>query len=261
MTTAFLDGDIICYRAASVLKENDGWSDDDTRVPLSEAEAIRTAMTTAENWQFAAGCDEAIICLTGRENFRRRVLSTYKANRSDKPPPATLAAVKDALGKLPNARLVEGLEADDLMGILLTNGRYPDGVCVTLDKDLRTIPGRHLNPVRKEGGPVPKVITVTPEEGLVWWLTQALTGDKVDGYSGCPGIGPKKAEAILAGTPSVQALWPKVVSAFVKAGLTEADALAQARVARILHASDYDRIGKRIGLWSPSGPEWIPLVP
>lgn len=259
MATALLDGDIIAYRAASVLKVN-AW-DPTQKDPLSEAEAIGTAKTTAENWQYAAGCDQSIICLTGTENFRYRVLPTYKSNRSGKPPPDTLAAVKAALGAMPNARLVEGLEADDLMGIMLTNGRYPDAVCVTLDKDLRTIPGRHLNPIPKPGAKANPILTVTAADGLVWWLTQTLIGDKVDGYVGCPGIGPVNAALILKGTPTVQALWPKVVAAFVGKGLTEADALVQARVARILHASDYDRVEKRIGLWSPTSPHWIPLVP
>lgn len=262
MTTALLDGDIISFRAAAVLKDDDSWdAEPGKRIPLTEDEAIRTAKITVENWQYAAGCARSIICLTGAENFRYRVLSTYKSNRSDKPPPATLAAVKAALGAMPNARLVEGLEADDLMGIMLTNGRYPDAVCVTNDKDLRTVPGRHLNPIPKPGAKANPILTVTESEALVWWLTQTLIGDKVDGYSGCPGIGPVNAAKLLTGRQAVDALWPKVVAAFVSKGLTGSDALVQARVARILHASDYDRIGKRIGLWSPSGPEWIPLVP
>ena len=50
------------------------------------------------------------------------------------------------------------------------------------------------------------------------------------------------------------ALWAVVLAAYEKAGLTEADALAQARVARILRASDYDFKQKKVKLWNPPKP-------
>ena len=42
------------------------------------------------------------------------------------------------------------------------------------------------------------------------------------------------------------------MAAFEKKGLTESDALVQARVARILRASDYDFAAKKPILWSVS---------
>ena len=256
MPTALLDGDIIAYRASAVLTE-DPWDTDGPKVPLSEQEAIRVAKLLAITWMELAGCDKSIICLTGKNNFRKRILPSYKENRKGTLPPASLKAVKAALLNIPGARLVEGLEADDLMGIMLTNGRYPEAVCVTIDKDLRTVPGRHLNPVSKTGV-VPEVVVTTAEEGMRWWLTQALTGDKVDGYSGLPGTGPVKAEKILRGVP-MGSLWDAVRGAFLAQGLTEEDALTQARVARILQAEDYDKVSKEILLWHPAAPVRIPL--
>ena len=34
-----------------------------------------------------------------------------------------------------------------------------------------------------------ETIDITPEEGAMWHLTQTLSGDNTDGYSGVPGIG------------------------------------------------------------------------
>jgi DNA polymerase-1 len=84
-------------------------------------------------------------------------------------------------------------------------------------------------------------------------------GDTTDGYPGCQGIGPKKAEAILREaldpkiiTPHDQRLmWEAVVAAFKKAELTEDFALQMARVARILRVEDYDFQNKCPILWTP----------
>jgi DNA polymerase-1 len=72
-------------------------------------------------------------------------------------------------------------------------------------------------------------------------MYQTLVGDTSDGYPGCPGIGPVKAEKVLGMPPN----WQDVVGAYRAAKLTEADALVQARVARIL------RYGETPGTWTP----------
>jgi DNA polymerase-1 len=94
-------------------------------------------------------------------------------------------------------------------------------------------------------------VEVSEDEADYWHLFQTLTGDQTDGYSGCPGIGPKKAEAILQHPDNQDDLWGVVVRTFVKAGLNEDEALVQARVARILRASDYDFEKKEPILWTP----------
>ena len=94
-------------------------------------------------------------------------------------------------------------------------------------------------------------------------MMQTLTGDTTDGYTGCPGIGPKTAEKILQaalaeGTTEAnpaqlrEIYWQHVVKAYAKAGLSEEEALTQARVARICRNSDYDFKTKQVILWSPN---------
>jgi len=79
-------------------------------------------------------------------------------------------------------------------------------------------------------------------------LLQALTGDSVDGYPGCPGIGPKRAERLL----NKETSWETVVAAYAKEGLDEEYALAQARVARILRWDEYNIKKEEVILWTPS---------
>jgi DNA polymerase-1 len=116
---------------------------------------------------------------------------------------------------------------------------------VTMDKDLKTIPGTLWHLDQKLNG---KKIQVTDKDAWEWFLTQTLTGDVTDGFPGCPGIGPVSAKKLLE---TKGANWDTVKHAYIKAGLTEDDALVQARCARILHASDWDFEKSEVILWKP----------
>jgi DNA polymerase-1 len=126
------------------------------------------------------------------------------------------------------------------MGILATNPHSKtQKIIVSQDKDMKTIPtqvwdGKDL-------------VTITEGEANYRHLYQTLIGDAADGYKGCPGVGPVKATKLLDADPT----WATVVAAYTKAGLTEADALTQARLARILRWSDWDAEKKEPILWTP----------
>ena len=107
--------------------------------------------------------------------------------------------------------------------------------------NLRQIPGKLYN--------FDETITIEPEAGARWHLIQSISGDQTDGYGGVPGIGVKRAEALFK---EKGYSWKTVVSAFKDKGLTEEDALVNARLARILTADDYDFERKEPKLWSPS---------
>jgi 5'-3' exonuclease len=142
-----------------------------------------------------------------------------------------------------------GLEADDVLGIFAT--RDPKAIICSMDKDMKTIPCNLWNGT--------DLLKVSEAEADYFHLHQTLTGDTTDGYPGCPGIGPVKAAKLLDAPMKpelltevrVPALWKVVVVAFEKAGLTEEDALRQARLARILRDCDWDSKNKEPILWSP----------
>lgn len=255
MTLALIDGDLIAYRSAVVQQKAYNWGDGVTSNALtgSPQEAIDAALQLTLAWAKLARCRDIRVLLTGSGNFRKRILPSYKANRGTGKPLVYFQVVEAMWARFACDR-VDGLEADDLMGILLTTPKYADAVCVTLDKDLRTIPGRHLNPLKEQ-----KAVVVEEPEANWRWLMQTLMGDTSDGYTGIPKVGPKKAEAILGSDRTLTAMWPRVVAAYRKAGLTEDDALLQARVARILRREDYDLTTKEILLWHETTPVRIPL--
>ena len=206
---------------------------------------------------------EPVLCLTDSEgNYRFGVLPTYKGKRSNVKKPLVLKPFKQYLIDERGAYFRPRLEGDDVMGILATraNPKKEERVIVSVDKDMKTIPGLVCRwPIEKE----PRLIS--EEEADYWHMFQTLTGDATDGYSGCPGIGPKKAEAILSKDSIWQRFgthyddsqlsslrWQAVVEVYKKNGLSEVEALTQARVARILRASDYNFEKKEPILWTPS---------
>ena len=131
------------------------------------------------------------------------------------------------------------LEADDAMGIFST--QYPGNLIISPDKDMKQIPGKLYN--------LDETFTISPEQGAAWHLSQTLSGDSTDGYSGVPGIGVKRAETLFK---KEGYSWKTVVKAYEDKGLTEQDALVNARLARILTVDDYDSKRKLAKLWTPT---------
>lgn len=177
-------------------------------------------------------------------NFRKDLSPTYKGNREGSRKPVAFPEVRQWMMEEWTSYNRPKLEGDDVLGILATEPRLEpaeEKIVVSGDKDLLTIPGLHW--LLSEG----ELKEVSEEEADYNFLHQALTGDKTDGYPGCPGIGPKRADAILAESPT----WDAVKAAYEAKGLLEEAALEQARLARILRASDYDFKRKQPILWTP----------
>ncbi len=142
-----------------------------------------------------------------------------------------------------------GFEGDDVMGILATHPKLiREKIIVSIDKDMETIPSDDCRWGTDEAS---SRGSIRPIEADYYHMLQTLTGDTTDGYKGCPGIGPKKAEAILAGTFEDPQNCGLVVAAYEKAGLTEDDPIVQARMAASSAPSDYDFTKKEPILWNP----------
>ena len=256
MTTALVDADILAYQAAAASEHPIQWNDDLWTLHAFEGEGERRFDEMLDNITKAVEADKVVLALSDSENWRKAVLPTYKSNRAATRKPLLLKHLKDrALDKY-EAFLRPTLEGDDCLGILGTMKTHGDCIICSIDKDFKTIPGRHYNFGRKE------FFEVTPQQADYWHMMQTLTGDTTDGYTGCPSIGPKTAAKILQAaldegihwaTPQQlrEIYWQHVVKAYAKAGLSEEEALTQARVARICRSSDYDFKTKQVILWSP----------
>lgn len=241
MRTILVDADIIAYRVSSALEKAIDWGEDLWTLHADASEGRAAINVAVDRIINGLNADDLVVCLTDPINFRTKVYPPYKGNRNARKP-LILGEMKRYLAENFPSYQRPGLEADDIMGILSTHPKIIKGekVVVTVDKDLRSVPGlfAHMDTMEVE--------EITEAAADYQHLYQTLTGDNTDGYPGCPGVGPKTAEKIL-----VDPTWDAVVAAFNKAGFGEEEALVQARVARILRACDYDFKNKEVKLWTP----------
>lgn len=241
MATLLVDADIMCFQCAAVNEVTFQWDEEVSSTVIERDEAIDCLEQFIRNLKRDTGVKDLLFCFSSSPNWRHEVLPTYKSNRK-KEKPSLFYVLQDYVSENYPTKIKPNLEADDVMGILATMkpGQY---IIASLDKDLFQIPGRHYNWRKRE------MTDVSLEEADWHFYMQVLTGDPTDGYYGCPGVGPKTAERILAEAGANP--WPAIVEQYRMKGLTEDDALVQARVARILRRSDYDFKAKMPKLWVP----------
>jgi hypothetical protein len=137
--------------------------------------------------------DDIIGYMTGKGNFRDEVAVTapYKGNRTGNAKPYHFNLLREYMEKSWNFEVVNGMEADDALGIYAYAHDPEDYVLVTIDKDIDMIRGHHYGFVKDHK------YYITEEEGIRNFYLQILTGDKVDNIIGLKGIGPVKAKRIL----------------------------------------------------------------
>ena len=175
------------------------------------------------------------------KELRKTIDPEYKGNRVKRKPCGYLKLKNWAMETYPSV-MKPTLEADDVLGILATKGDIKDFVLISPDKDMMQIPCR-IYDLKNE-------YTQTPEAALRKLYEQTLTGDQTDGYSGCKGVGPKRAGVILDSVKD-QNYWPAVVDAYKEADMSEEDALRNLRLARILQAGDWDAKKQQPILFTP----------
>jgi len=276
MRLALIDTDIVAYAVAFKSEEEFDFAASGTKAKvIDKATCWRLCdMVIAKHCE-AVKADQPIICLTDpKVNFRKQFDPTYKHNRKDAVPPALLQLAKEYLFENYRSYIKPRLEADDVMGILATRPRLlgkgvTDVVIVSEDKDMRTIPAHVYNPNYPHLG----ILDITKTEAMQFHLWQTITGDQTDGYPGCKGLGaggdfdPERGEFVLGPRAMPYAhdaltlnkpleMWDNVIEAYASKGLTEDDAIRQARLARILWADDYNFKNNKIRRWNPTCLFW-----
>ena len=247
MLKILIDADMFAFRACASCEQEINWGNDTwtLHVNLNEAKAkftdtLEYAIEKAlEKMQFS-GDYQTIFCFSDKENFRKHILATYKINRAGKRKPVGYQALVEWVRENFTTKTVASLEADDVMGIIATKDKTPC-LIISGDKDMKCIPCYHYDFLRDE------FCEVSEEEAEYWFFYQTLMGDSTDGYSGCPKVGKMTAGRLL----DTNCSWNTVVSAYKKAGLSENVAIQQARVAKILLATDYDFKKNEVILWKP----------
>jgi DNA polymerase-1 len=250
--TALIDADIVAFQQAIKCQDTiEGFTEEPiVRLTRDEAWLHSEIDSFIEYLLEKTEATKAIICLSGKDNFRYDVLPSYKHNRKDTDPPLLLSAAHKYLESNYKTRRKDRLEADDVMGILSTDGREFQGkrIICTTDKDLYQIPGYIFNWNKADRG----VEEITHEVADMFHMVQTLVGDTADGYQGVLGIGEGTAyKLLLEGLQDHKTMWETVVEVYEDNGCAEEDALCMARVARMCRYQDYDFINQKEILWNP----------
>lgn len=249
MRTLLIDGDILVYRITAAAEVPIDWGNDLWTLHADMSECRDALDRQIDMYLEELKADDVILAFSPDRNFRYRVYPQYKSHRQGKRKPVTYVPLKTYAHEKYKTFERPDLEGDDVLGILATSPVIVKGekVIVSLDKDLKTIPGLICN-MRE---PI-EVCEISEETADYNHMLQTLTGDTADGYPGCPSVGPKTAEKLLDGVPKTYAnMWPVVVQAYEKKGLSEEVALVQAQIARICRRDDYDFKRKKVILWKP----------
>jgi hypothetical protein len=166
----------------------------------------------------ACASSKYTILLSGDGNYRDEIAKTkkYKGNRENVAKPQHYLYVRDLVLENRNTVMTVGVEADDAIGIMITED--PEAVVCTIDKDLNMLPGRHYN------WGTGAMYNVGRTDSLYFFMKQLLTGDSTDNIPGIPGMGDKKAEALLLPMrDSPRAMFASVLEQYANAPFTIGD--------------------------------------
>lgn len=277
-----MDGDWLVFKAMSAAEVETDWGDDTWTLECDHKSAreklyadIESFATRKKAWRNAP----IVLAFTDSVNWRKELVDpTYKENRKASRKPVGYHDFLKKLWDNPDfmSVLEPRLEGDDVMGIIGSNSKAfgaAKAVLVSCDKDFKTIPDCDF--LWCTTGNILKQDISTAD---FWHLFQTIKGDLTDGYSGIAGWGDTAHEFI--NEPYIEeeyehtfksgarkgmtemrfrkrniqvgeTLWDAVVSIGHKAGMTEDEIIAQARMARILRFDEYDIDAQEIKLWTP----------
>jgi 5'-3' exonuclease len=198
-----IDGDIVAYRAAFATQDGsyeDAIGKVDELVGYILAETIDLPFPSQSDFE---------MFLTGKTNFRFDIAKSfpYKGNRKDTEKPIHLYATREHLIDSYGAIVSEGEEADDLISKRAASLDY-NCVVASIDKDMLQLPCWHFNFGRNEWSKVDEF------EGLKFFYSQILTGDRADNIIGLYKVGPVKADKLLQDCNTEDDLWEAVLKAY-----------------------------------------------
>ena len=152
------------------------------------------------------GTSHYILYLTGEGNFREDIAVSHKYKDRPARKPKWFKEIREHLEYNHISEIAEGLEADDLIGIHLTEN--PNSIHIGIDKDILQVQGWHYRYATHNSPEVP--LRYISNEGFLeldtsakkkklkgggypWLYAQALLGDRTDSIYGPDGYGDVKS--------------------------------------------------------------------
>ena len=180
--TLLIDADYLIYNSCCACEQDTRWNEWEHTLHTDERDIMNLIENRLAFYQSVAGSKhDVVMCFSSYPTFRHEIFPEYKINRLGKRKPL---ALKDIIKKIKdeyNSEYLDGLEGDDVLGLLATSNKYKDPIIVSVDKDMRTIPCKLLAGDDLE--------LINKRQADRNWMKQACSGDPTDNYKGIPGVG------------------------------------------------------------------------
>ena len=248
--TLLIDADYLIYSSCCACEHDIRFDVHNHNLIMDEREAMSMIDFKLKHYQNILdtegykGNSDVVMCFTDYPTFRHEIFTEYKINRISKRKPLGLGAVIKEVKNNYESVSYPNLEGDDVLGLLSTNNKYDNPVIVSVDKDMKTIPGLLL------AGDTLELITRTQADKN--FMAMTIAGDATDGVPGIKGLGMVSATKILDSAKDLASMWDLVVKTYDKKGNGISDAILNARLVRILREGDYDYDTGEVKLWNPT---------
>ena len=211
-----VDADSLVW--SSCYKKREDVSDSPYHESIEDAVAKfdEVLMSIVNGLELQYPIDEVLIFNDSRGNFRKKISSTYKANRKNQEIPPLLGNLHKAVKENYNSISEYGVETDDVVAKYWCNISQSIGrdnvMIVSIDKDYKQFPCLMYNYNIKHQC----IYDISHEEALYNFYEQMIVGDSADNVNFCKGYGKKFAEKYLADCTTHYSYTRKVYELFKK---------------------------------------------
>ena len=187
MNIILIDADSLCYIGGSCEDVNQAFD----KVDVALSNIIEKSNST--HYQI-------FVEKSGNNNFRKKIVKSYKEGRKNKELPMFYKEIKEYLIGSWNAYGISGYESDDLIVSAWRKAKreYPfnEVLIASMDKDLKQYPIKMFDTYYSRFGTIHDVSNEDAEYNFYY---QMILGDSTDSIKGVKGKGKKKAEDALNG--------------------------------------------------------------
>ena len=238
-----VDGDVLVYEMSFGAE----YKDDEGNKQVRDFDFVEEQLVRFLDYlRMRLGCEDIEVFLTGKDNFRKQLATTqpYKGQRGEKP--FHYQATRTWLELNTNCVVAEGMEADDLLGIVQTDNNLTGvtSIICSRDKDLKQIEGWHYSwevGYQKEAvvySSYPGSLTLHESgnkkklrgDGIVWFYAQLIMGDRVDNIPGLPKMGDVAAYNALHECTNEQEMFSVVRQLYHNKGFDDSYLMEQAKL-------------------------------
>ena len=103
MTTLLIDGDICAYQYSCSAEQEVDWGDDVWSLWGDVKEAATLINQYVEHLKEATEADKVVFAFTDKNNFRKKINPTYKANRKNVRKPICFKPLLKWINKIPSS--------------------------------------------------------------------------------------------------------------------------------------------------------------